>query len=249
MANYSNGISPQVYARFGGVLYLIIIVGGIFGELFVRGTLVAWGDPAATAHNIIGHQLLWRIGVAGDLLMYVCDVGLMFVLYRLLRPVNKDLALLALLFHLVQTVVLIANKVILLMPLFLLANADYLKTLDPSQLHTLAYLSIKLHAGGLSIGLIFFGFACLLYGRLIYKSGYLPRFLGVLMQIAGLAYLTDSFAVLIAPTFDAMISPGILIPALIAELALCMWLMVKGVDVEKWRVRTEQVAGAPAVAA
>lgn len=228
IANYSNGTSPQVYARLGGVLYLIIIVGGIFGELFVRGTLVAWGDPTATANNIIGSQLLWRIGIAGDLIMYVSDVGLMLVFYRLLRPVNKDLALLALLFHLIQTVVLIANKIILLIPLLLLADADYLKALDPSQLHTLAYLSIKLHACGLSVGLIFFGFACLLYGRLIYKSGYLPRFLGILMHIAGLAYLTDSFAVLVAPTFDAMISPGVLIPALIAELTLCLWLHREG---------------------
>ena len=249
MVNYSNDTSPQVYARFGGVLYLIIIVAGIFGELFVRGTLVVWGDPAATANNIIGSQLLWRIGIAGDLLMHVCDLGLMLVFYRLLRPVNKDLSLLALLFFLIQVAVLVANKIILLMPLFLLSDADYLKALEPNQLHALAYLSIKLHGYGFSIGLVFFGFTCLLYGHLIYKSGYLPRFIGVLMQIAGLAYLTDCFALLIAPAFEAMISPGVLIPALIAELTLCLWLIVKGVDAKKWRARMEQVAGAPAVTA
>lgn len=249
MANYPNGTSPQVYARFGGVLYLIIIVAGIFGELFIRNTLVVSGDPAATATNIIGSQLLWRIGIAVDLLMHACDLPLMLVFYVLLRPVNKYLALLAVLFNLIQTAVLVANKISLLMPLFLLGDADYLKALEPNQLHTLAYLSIKLHGYGFSVGLIFFGFACLLYGHLISKSGYLPRFLGVLMQIAGLAYLTNSFALLVAPTFEAMISPGILIPALIAELSLCLWLIVKGINVQKWRARMEQGAGAPAVAA
>lgn len=246
MANYSNGTSPQVYARFGGVLYLFIIVAGIFGELFVRSTLVVSGDPTATANNIIGSQLLWRIGIAGDLLIHVSDLPLMLVFYVLLRPVNKNLTLLALLFNLIQTAVLVANKINLLMPLFLLGDADYLKALEPNQLHALAYLSIKLHGYGFSVGLIFFGFASLLYGHLIYKSGYLPRFLGILMQIAGLAYLTNSFALLIAPTFQDMIFPAVLLPAFIGESSLCLWLIVKGVNVPKWekQASAERVSGA-----
>ena len=249
MANDFKGTSPQLYARSGGVLYLVIIVAGILGELLVRGTLVVSGDPTATASNILGSQLLWRIGIAGDLLMHVCDLPLMLILYVLLRPVNKDLALLAVLFNLIQTAVLVANKMNLLMPLFLLGDADYLKALDPNQLHAQAYLSIKLHGYVFNVGLIFFGFACLLYGHLISRSGYLPKFLGVLIQIAGLAYLTNSFALLISPTFEAMIFPGILIPALIAELTLGLWLIVRGVNVQKWRARMEQVAVAPAAAA
>ena len=118
---------------------------------------------------------LWRIGIAGDLLMHVCDVPLMLIFYVLLRPVNKHLALLAVLFNLIQTAVLVANKLNLLMPTFLLGNADYLKAFEPNQLSALAYVFIKAHDYGFGIGLIFFGFACLMYGYLLFRSGYFPR--------------------------------------------------------------------------
>jgi hypothetical protein len=231
--------SPQVYARIGGVLYLIIIVAGMFGELFVRGKLIVSGNATATATNIMAHELLWRIGIACDLVMHICDVPLMLIFYVLLRPVNKNLALLAVLFNLVQTAVLVANKLNLLWAMFLLGSADYLKAFEPHQLHALSYLAIKSHGYGFGMGLIFFGFECLVVGYLIFRSGYLPRILGVLMQIAGLCYLTNSFALIIAPAFADRLFPAILVPSFIAELSLCLWLLVKGVNVTKWE---EQVS-------
>jgi len=226
--------SPQVYARIGGVLYLIIIVAGLFGETFVRGTLVVSGDATATANNIMASQLLWRIGIAGDLIMHVCDVPLMLVFYVLLRPVSKNLALLAVLFNLIATAVLVAYKLNLLVALFLLGGAGYLKAFEPHQLHTLMYLFVKADGYGFGIGLIFFGFECLVVGYLIFRSRYLPKILGVLMQIAGLCYLLNSFALLLVPTFANMIFPAILVPAFIGELSLCLWLLVKGVNVPQW---------------
>jgi Domain of unknown function (DUF4386) len=106
--------SPQTLARNGGVLYLIIIGTGLFGEMFVRGKLVVWGDVTATATNIAASQTLWRMGVAGDLIMHVCDVPLMLIFYLLLRPVDKTLALLAMLFNMVQTATLVATKLALM---------------------------------------------------------------------------------------------------------------------------------------
>jgi hypothetical protein len=235
MANRTVETSPQVYARIGGLLYLIIIVAGILGELFVRGTLVVSGDATATANNIMASPLLWRIGVAGDLIMHICDIPLMLVFYVLLRPVNKNLALLAMLFNMVQTAVAVANKLNLLMAMFLLGDAAYLKALEPQQQHALAYLSVKTHDYGFGVALIFFGFECLVLGYLIFRSGYLPRILGVLMTVAGLGYLTNSFSLLLAPAFAAKLFPGILLPAFIAELSLCLWLLVKGVNVPKWK--------------
>ncbi len=237
MTTRTNQTSPQVYARIGGILYLIIIVAGILGELFVRGTLVVSGDAAATAQHIMASPLLWRIGITGDILMHVCDVPMMLVLYVLLRPVHKHLALLAVLFNLIQTAVLVANKLTLLLALFFLGNADYLKSLNPQALQALAYLSIKLHDYGFGLGLIFFGFECLVLGYLIFRSGYFPRILGILLQLAGLSYLINSFSLLLAPTLAGMISPAILLPALIGELALCLWLLVKGVNVKLWEQR------------
>jgi hypothetical protein len=231
--------SPQTLARIGGMLYLLIIVTGLFGEMFVRGTLVVLGDATATATNITASQALWRAGVAGDLIMHVADVPLMLIFYVLLRPVDKTLALLGVLFNLVQTAALVAFKLNLLVALFLLGDASYLKALEPRQLHALMYLFIRADGYGFGIGLIFFGCACLVFGYLIRKSGYLPRVIGVLMQIAGVCYLTNSFALLLAPTVAKAIFPAILIPAFIGELSFCLWLLVKGVNVPHWEERTK----------
>jgi hypothetical protein len=235
MADHTVEASPQVYARIGGVLYLIIIVAGLFGEAFVRGKLIVSGDATATAHNIMASQSLWRFGIAGDLVMHMCDVPLTLIFYALLRPVNKNLALLAAFFNLVQTTILCANKLTLLFALFLLGDADYLKAFEPRQLYALAYLCVKLHGYGFGVGLLFFGCGCLVLGYLIRRSVYLPKILGVLMQIAGLCYLVNSFALLLAPTFANRLFPAILVPAFLGELSLCLWLLVKGVNVSKWR--------------
>ena len=234
-------ISPQVYARIGGILYLLIIIVGALGEIFIRGKLIVPGDAMSTANNIMASQSLWRIGIAGDLLMHVCDIPLMLIFYVLLRPVNKNLALLAVLFNLIQTAVLVANKLNLLMPTFLLGNADYLKTFEPDQLAALAYVFVKAHDYGFGIGLIFFGFACLMYGYLLFRSSYFPRTLGILMAIAGLSYLVNSFTLILAPAYAGMIFP-VLVLALIGELSLCLWLILKGIDLPKWENRALESA-------
>jgi hypothetical protein len=118
-----------------------------------------------------------------------------------------------------------------------LANADYLRVLDREQLQALAHLSIKSHAYGFGINLIFFGCVCIIIGYLIFSSGYLPRFIGVLMQIAGLSYLTKSFALIVSPSFADRLFPAILLPAFVAEGSLCLWLLAKGVNVSKWKAR------------
>jgi hypothetical protein len=233
--NSPTNIRPQVYARVGGILYLIIILAGGSGELFVRGSLVVSGNAAATGANILASPYLWRAGVAGDLVMHVCDVGLMLVFYVLLRPVNRNLALLAVLFNLVQTSVLVANKLNLMLPLFLLADAPYLKAFTPEQLQALSYVAIRTHDYGFGFGLIFFGVECCVLGYLIIRSSYLPSTLGVMMQIAGVCYVINSFADIVYPAIASRLFPFILLPAFIAELSLALWLLVKGVDLSQWR--------------
>jgi hypothetical protein len=235
MADSPTDIRPQAYARIGGVLYLIIILAGASGEMFVRGSLVVSGNAAATATNILASRYLWRAGVAGDLVMHVCDLGLMLVFYVLLRPVNRNLALLAILFNLIQTSVLVANKLNLVLPLFLLADAAYLKAFTPEQLQALSYVAIRTHDYGFGFGLIFFGVVCLVVGYLIIRSSYLPAALGVMMQIAGVCYLINSFALVLYPPIASRLFPFVLLPPFIAELSLALWLLVKGVDLSKWR--------------
>jgi hypothetical protein len=233
-----NDFSPQAYARVGGILYLVIIIAGVFGEMFVRAKLVIPGDPAATAQQIMASPFLWRIGICADLVMQVCDIPLMLIFYVLLRPVNRNLALMNLLFNLIQTAVLVVNKLHLLMALFVLSDASYLQSLDPAHLRALSYLYIKLHDHGFGIGLIFFGMVCLLEGYLIFRSGYFPKVLGVLMQVAGVCYISNTFALLLAPDLAQQMFPAILMPCFIAELSLGLWMLVKGVNVHKWQERT-----------
>lgn len=224
-------------ARLGGLIYLLIIALGLFGEVFVRGELIVSGDAAGTAANIRASQDLWRAGIAGDLLMHVLDVPLIVILYLLLKPVSRSLALLATFLNIVQTSVLAANKLTLIVPLLTLPGTLSLGALTRPELDALSYLSIQLHGHGFAVGLVFFGMASLVRGYLLFKSGYVPRILGVLLGLAGLSYLVNSFALLLAPSLAATLFPAILLPALVGEAALCLWLVVKGVDANAWQRR------------
>lgn len=237
MRNRTAQASPQTYARIGGVLYLIIIVAGGFAELFVRSKLIVSADATATANNIMASELLWRIAFAGELVMLVCDVVVALILYVLLRPTDKNLALLAAFFRLMHVAIYGITGISNVAALHLLGGADYLTAFQPHQLRALALLFLKLHGEGYSIALVFFGFHCLFLGYLLFRSGYYPRTLGILMIVASLSYLIDSFAGFLAPSFEAMLFPGILLPVLVAEGSLSLWLTVKGVDIAKWQER------------
>jgi hypothetical protein len=231
--NYqSPEFSPKKLARIGGIIYLIILISGAFGEMMVRSKLVVFGDPQATALNIMASPLLWRAGILGDLLMQLCDVPLIVIFYVLLKPVNRNLALMNLLFNLIQTAVLVANKLNLILPMFLLENSDYLKTFDASQLQTLSYLFIRLHNYGFGVGLLFFAFVCLVEGHLIATSGFFPALLGRLLQLAGVCYLVNSVLLIIHPEWSDLL---ILLPCFVAELALGLWMLIKGVDEPQWK--------------
>lgn len=228
--------SPQAYARIGGLLYLIIIAAGIFAEIFVRDKLIVSGDATATANNIIASDLLFRISVAVEQIWLVCAVALTLILYVLLRPVSKNLALLAAFFNLISIAVEGVSTVSLFAVLFLFGGADYLKAFEPRQLHTLAYLSLKLYDYGFAVSLVFFGCCLFLNGYLVFRSGYFPKTLGLLLIVGSLSYLTNSFALFLAPKSAAMIFP-ILGLAFIGETSFCLWLLVKGVNVPKWETQ------------
>jgi Domain of unknown function (DUF4386) len=246
MANQSIEPFPQRYARIGGALYLAIIVLGAFAEGFVANKLVVSGDAATTAHNILAAPGLWRLSVAGDLIVVLCAVPLLWIEYLLLKPVSKHLVLLAVLFNLVSLAVEAISKLFLLIVMPTLGGADYLKAFDAQQLQILASLALRLHDIAFNIALIFFGFTCLVNGYLIFKSDYLPKLVGVLMQLAGLSYLTACFAALFAPEFADLITPAILLPPLIGESSFCLWLLVKGVNITKWNERVSMLPGVSA---
>src|SRR4030088_478257 len=205
MATQTIEASPQAYARIGGALYLVIIGLGAFAEGFVADKLIAPGDAATTAHNIMAAPMLWHLSVAGALIIVLCAVPLLWIEYLLLRPVSKQLVMLAVLFNLVSLAVEAISKLFLLVVMPTLGNGDYLKAFEPQQLQILANLALKLHDIAFNIALIFFGCTCLVNGYLIFRSGYLPKLIGILMQVAGWSYLTASFAELFAPAFRCLV--------------------------------------------
>jgi hypothetical protein len=236
-------ISPQLYARSCGVLYLYIFVAGSFAELFVRAKLIVSSDAAATAANIMSHESLFRLGFSGELLHLACDVAAAMLLYALLRPVDQNIALLAAFMRLACDLILATASLSHFAALHLLRGPDYLKTFQPDQLHSLALLAMKLHGDGYAISLMFFGFACFSLGYLIFKSGYLPRTIGALLAVAGACYLINSFAHFLYPAAGAaLFNAGILLPCFVAELSLTLWLLVKGVNVAKWENKVSQEA-------
>lgn len=235
MGQQTARMSPQLYARLCGALYLYILVAASFAELFVRGKLVVSRDAAATAANIMSNESLFRLGFSGELLHLACDVAIAILLYALLRPVDRNIALLAASMRLACDLILAVASLSHFAALRLLGGSDYLDSFQPDQLHGLALLVMNLHGDGYAIGLMFFGFACLSLGYLIFKSGYLPKVVGVLLAVAGACYLVNSFAHFLYPAAGALLfNAGILLPCFVAELSLTVWLLVKGVNVAKW---------------
>jgi len=227
--------APRTYARVGGLMYLAIIFLGLFGEAMVRESVVVSGNAEATLRNLMASQMQWRLSIVGDLVMHILDVPLIVIMYYLLKPVDRLLALVATVANVVQTAVLAANKLTLIVPLLLLQKPGDIPASTWEA--TLSFLAIRLHGYGFGIGLLFFGVACLVRGYLVYRSTYFPRTLGLLLALAGLAYLVNSVALLLAPDVAAMLFPAILAPALVGEGAFCLWLLVKGVDQSAWERR------------
>lgn len=237
MSTHSIKTSPQLYARIGGALYLVIILFGMFSEGFVASKLLVAGDAAASARHILAAPGLWQVSVAANVLVVLCAVPLLWIEYLLLRPVSKPLVLLSVLFNLISLAVEAVSKVFLLMVMPILASAEYHHAFGATQLPVLAHLVLRSHDIAFNIALLFFGCTCLLNGYLIFKSSYFPKALGILMQVAGGSYLVACWAALFAPALADVLLPGILLPSLIGELSVCLWLLVKGVNVAQWQAQ------------
>ena len=237
MMERTRRASPRQLARIAGALYLINIVLGAFATAIVPAIVVVSGDAATTAHNIQTHELLYRLGLVAHLVVTVTNVPLALIFYELFKVVNRRLALLDAFFILVATAIEAAGVLNEFAPLVLLGSGPYTSALPAAQLQALAYLPTVLSGIHYSIHTMFFGFDIIIFAYLVLRSTFLPRAIGVLLAIDGLAYLVYSFANLLAPGFAAQLVPWIQLPALIGEGSLCLWLLLVGVDVERWKER------------
>jgi hypothetical protein len=220
--------SPGRKARIAGIFYLLTFLTGA-PLIFVSSRLVVPGDAAATATNIVAHEPLFRLGFASNLVATACYIAVTALFYDLFKPVNRSVSLLAAFFSLVGCAIGAASSAFYLAASVALGGAQYLSVFRVEETQALAFVFLKLHAQMYNIGLVFFGFYCLLIGYLIFKSTFLPRILGVLMMLAGFGWLT-----FLAPPLANQLSPYILAPGIVGEGALTLWLLVKGVDAQRW---------------
>jgi len=223
-------ISNKNLARVAGLLYLIVIGTGLFAEVFVRQAFKVSGDALATANNIQSAEMLFRWGVVADIVNFVCGLPCVLIIYYLFKRINKFLLQLALIFVIIQTAIIAVNLLNQTSPLLFLGNSAYLKTFESNQLASLSQLSLNIQGVGYAIGLVFFGFYCLLVGYVLFKSKMVPKLLGILYMISGIGYLLSNFTMLLSKGFANPLFSYVAIPIFIGELSLCLWLLIKGID-------------------
>jgi Domain of unknown function (DUF4386) len=226
--------SPLFKARMGGACWLMCFVTSIF-PLIVSDRLVVPRDAAATTTNLLANEALFRSGTATLLISTAFYVAATLFVYELLKPVNKTLSLLAAFFSLVGCAVGALSCLFDFAPFVLLKGAPYLSVFTAEQLEALAYMFLAVRAQANDIGLAFFGLHCLGVGYLVLRSTFLPRLIGALMMFAGVGWLT-----FLSPPLANSLAPFNMLPGAIGELSLSLWLLVKGVNVPRWK---EQASG------
>jgi len=226
-------MNVQRYARIAGVLFLLSMVAGGFGEAYVPSKLIVSADAAATAANIRNFDFLYRLGFAAFLIESLCDITLVLILYALLKPVSKELSLLAAFFGLIGTALFAFAELFYFAPPLILGRA-YLNTFTPDQLNSLALLSLKFYGYAGMIFTAYYGMSWIVRAYLIFRSGYLPKLLGVLMAIGGIGFVVRNFLLVLAPAYASDVLLMLMFPG---GLTMTVWLLVKGVNVQKWNAR------------
>ena len=225
--------SIQKTARTTGFLYMLLIPLGVFGMLYVPNTLFVPGDVAATVSNIMANQTLFRSSIVIALLTQVVQIFVVLFLYKVLKPVNKNHAVLMVVFILVAVPIAMLNELNQFAVLLLLNGPDYLTVFSSDQIQALVALFLDLRLTGISIAQIFWGLWLFPMGYLVFKSGFLPKIIGVLLMVACFGYLIDSFMFFFVPDFGVTFSEF----TFVGEMLMVFWLLIKGVHVEEWKTR------------
>jgi hypothetical protein len=228
-------VAPRFTARMTGLFYLLYVVIAVLAG-FARHGLIVGGDASATATNIMAHQSMYQLGFACDFLSVASYVVVVVLFHQLLKPANGGISMLAACFGFMGCILMAVGGVFQLAPLSVLGSASHSSAFSAEQLQAQAYLLLKLYNQAYSIALISFGFFDLLIGYLIFKSTFLPRVLGVLMMLAGLAFLP-----FLAAAFGARNLQRI-VPLAIGEGLVILWLLLKGVDAERWKEQARDAA-------
>jgi hypothetical protein len=237
--------SPRASAHIIGALYLVGIALGLFAEIVVRGGVTVWGDAAQNALQIRESELLYRLGFAAGVAILMVNIPMAAVFYRTFRAVSETAALIIAFAILVGSGIEGAILLNHYAPLVLLGESQYLHGIALEERQVLALAAVRLFSIGYAVALCFYALYDIAAGYAIVRSRIIPRFIGVLMVVAGFCYLTNSFALFIAPALAGKLYPFILLPCFIGELSLALWLLVMGVNTDRWRAAAHRGAPLP----
>ncbi len=226
-----NARDAQRYTRVAGVLLVVSIFAGGFGESYVPGKLIATNDLVETAHRIAASVGLFRASFASYLVEAACDVSLTAIFYLLLRPVSRPLSLIVLCFGVVGTAVFAAGEILYFAAAMPAIDPGVAKALAPDASASFTYLCLTLYGYVFNIFAALYGIPVMLRGYLIFRSGYLPRVLGAIVMAGGAGFVVKNLVVVLAPQYDSM---AFVLPIFVAMISMAFWFLVKGIDENRW---------------
>lgn len=222
--------SRENTARVAGCLYLLMAIFSMFSMMYVDSKLYVTGDPAATVSNILASERLFRLGFASNFIGQILFLYLVHALYKLLKSVDEDQARLMVILVAASVPITCLNMLNQFAPILFLSGAGYLSPFNPAQLQALAMVSLDMQRYGVFIAQIFWGLWLLPFGFLVFKSGFFPKILGVLLMVGCFGYLIESLVMFLSPGYKVITYPGLIISA-VAEFTCIFWFLFKGVKI------------------
>jgi hypothetical protein len=221
--------SIKATARRAGALYFVFMIMGIIQE-FLFPTFMVAGDATATAHNITAGEPMYRLGILIGFVTLVMFIFLVALLHRLFREVDRTQAMLMVLLVLAGVAVALANEIAQFAPLVLLSGAGYLSAFTKPQLDALSLVFLRLHSNGSLVATAFWGLWLFPFGILVIKSRFFPRILGILLMVAGGAYVVSSVTSMVSPDYGRVVFRAFM-PLYMGEVPIIFWLLIKGAKV------------------
>ncbi len=217
-------------ARLAGLIYLILIISGIFNLMYFPSKLIVWNNAAKTVENITNLEFLFKLNIICGIICFGCFLLLPLVLYKLLHKVNKSHGVLMVVFSIISVPISFGSMIHQFSILTLLGNDNFLKNFTEVQLQTEIMLHLHYFNNGVQIAQIFWGLWLFPFGYLVYKSGFLPKFLGIFLMMGCFGYLIEFFgSFLFENYYKSMFSKFVGIPSSIGEIGICLWLLIVGV--------------------